>query len=106
VRGNTGKLRLGTQIDGSAISMFHAAARSLRRFADVKNKQVMIERCATHQFDFIFANLAQRVFHIGLFPPVAVNCNGDARFDSADLKYLECANLNRTVSERIVVRRF
>src|SRR5246127_2272542 len=103
MRRNTSKLRFGTDIDRGGVRMLHAAARSLRPFADVKNEKVMIERRSAHQFDFVPANLAQLIFRAGLVPSVAVNRNGDRRFGSGDTEKFELANFDRPVGKCVIV---
>ena len=77
MRGNTGKLRFRIYVDRGAVGMLHSPARALRCFAEVKNKKVMIERRSSHHLDFILANLAQSVFHVALFPLIAVDRHRD-----------------------------
>src|ERR1700746_246675 len=103
MRRNTSKLRFGTDVDRGGVGMLHAAAGPLRRFADVKNKKVMIERRAAHQPDFVFADLAQRVFHVALLPSVAMDHYGNEWLRIGDLKLFECAYFNGAVCEGVVV---
>src|SRR5260370_41241163 len=99
MRSNASQLRFGICVDGSRVGMLHPPARSLGRFANMKDEQVMVERSSAHQLDFILADLAQRVFHIRLFPAITVNRNGNRRLNSADPEKLKRADFDSAVGQ-------
>src|SRR5215470_17845471 len=103
MRRNAGESLAGADIDRRAVGMFHPAARPLRRFSDVENEKVMIERSAAHQLNLVGANLAQHRGEVSLFPIVAMNNDGDWMRLLSDFEEPKAAYFDGTIGEGVVL---
>src|SRR5271169_1926530 len=92
-------IRISTNCRG--IRMLHPT--SARAFAEVQNKRVVLERCALHKLQFIFANAPKIFFDAFLTPVVPMNHNAYLRIEPAQLKFLEFADLYGSIRKHVVV---
>src|SRR5215471_16168863 len=83
--------------------MLHSSATCAS--PDVQDKRVAVERRTLHEFDFVLANSLQLLLNLFFSPFVAVDDNGHARRNPAQVELLKPSNFDRAIRKGIVIRR-
>ncbi len=88
--------------DCRRVRVLHPTTCSGRGLANVKNKCVVFERRAAHQFDFVPANARQVFFDLLLSPAIAVDDDGNSWRDIGQIELLEFPRFDGCIDKCVV----
>src|SRR6266567_5199196 len=104
MRGHASQIFVRRHANRRRVRMLHASAS--RSFANVQDKRVPFEGRSLHQLYFILANALQLLFYALLLPIVPMNHDRHAWRHSGQIELFKFAELDGSVRESIVIRRF